>query len=47
MLEVNNKSFQMEISGTGWILIQPSEGPLATAAASGGAGGGLGKLLSG
>jgi uncharacterized protein (AIM24 family) len=40
----SGETFQMQISGTGWVLIQPSEGPLATAAAGGG-GGGIGKFL--
>ena len=39
----SGETFQMQISGTGWVLIQPSEGPLATVAASGG--GGIGKFL--
>jgi uncharacterized protein (AIM24 family) len=42
----SGETFQMSLSGNGWVLIQPSEGPLASAAAGGsGSGGGIGKLL--
>jgi uncharacterized protein (AIM24 family) len=42
----SGETFQMSLSGSGWVLVQPSEGPLAGAAASGsGSGGGIGKLL--
>ena len=46
----SGETFQMQITGQGWVLIQPSEGPLSTAAAAsggGGAAGGIGKFLSG
>jgi uncharacterized protein (AIM24 family) len=47
----SGETFQMQLSGNGWVLIQPSEGPIASAGAGGaggsGAGGGLGKLLQG
>jgi uncharacterized protein (AIM24 family) len=42
----SGETFQMSLSGNGWVLIQPSEGPLAGAAQSGaGSGGGIGKFL--
>ncbi len=42
----SGETFQMSISGNGWVLIQPSEGPLASAGAGGaGAAGGIGKFL--
>jgi uncharacterized protein (AIM24 family) len=42
----SGETFQMAISGNGWILIQPSEGPLASVAAgASGGGGGIGKFL--
>ena len=42
----SGETFQMSLSGSGWVLVQPSEGPLAGATASGsGSGGGIGKLL--
>ena len=47
----SGETFQMQLSGNGWVLIQPSEGPIASAGAGGssggGAAGGLGKLLQG
>jgi uncharacterized protein (AIM24 family) len=42
----SGETFQMQISGNGWVLIQPSEGPLQSAGAGGaGSGGGIGKFL--
>jgi len=42
----SGETFQMSLSGNGWVLIQPSEGPVAGAAPAGaGAGGGIGKFL--
>ena len=48
----SGESVQMAFSGKGWVLIQPSEGRVTSTAAggqpsSGGAGGALGKILSG
>ena len=46
----SGESIQMGFSGEGWLLIQPSEGRVTSAAAGGSgqsASGGLGKLLSG
>jgi uncharacterized protein (AIM24 family) len=47
----SGETVQMSFSGDGWVLIQPSEGRVTSAAAGGsgqsGAGGGLGKLLGG
>jgi uncharacterized protein (AIM24 family) len=47
----SGETVQMEFSGNGWVLIQPSEGRVTSAAAGGSgqssAGGGLGKLLGG
>jgi uncharacterized protein (AIM24 family) len=48
----SGESVQMAFSGNGWVLIQPSEGRVTSAAAGGSggqssAGGALGKLLSG
>jgi uncharacterized protein (AIM24 family) len=48
----SGETVQMAFSGKGWLLIQPSEGRVTSAAAGGqasssGAGGALGKLLSG
>ena len=42
----SGETFQMSLTGTGWVLIQPSEGP-PSGAASGGSqgGGGIGKFL--
>jgi uncharacterized protein (AIM24 family) len=42
----SGETFQMSLSGNGWVLIQPSEGPLQGASGGGaGAGGGIGKFL--
>ena len=41
------RDLQMSFSGKGWVLIQPSEGRVTCPALTGGAGGGLGNLLSG
>ena len=44
----SGETFTMSFSGKGWVLIQPSEGRVATRhSAGGGAGGALGKMLSG
>jgi uncharacterized protein (AIM24 family) len=48
----SGESIQMAFSGKGWVLVQPSEGRVTSAAAGGqssgsSAGGALGKLLSG
>ena len=48
----SGEAVQLAFSGTGWVLIQPSEGRVTSAAAGGqasgsSAGGALGKLLSG
>jgi uncharacterized protein (AIM24 family) len=47
----SGESFQMQFSGKGWLLIQPSEGRVAAASQGGGqgsgGGGALGKILSG
>jgi uncharacterized protein (AIM24 family) len=48
----SGESIQMAFSGNGWVLVQPSEGRVTSAAAGGqssssSAGGALGKLLSG
>jgi uncharacterized protein (AIM24 family) len=48
----SGETVQMSFSGDGWVLIQPSEGRVTSAAAGGSgggqsAGGGLGKLLGG
>ena len=47
----SGESVQLSFSGKGWLLIQPSEGRVTSAAAggsgSGGAGGTIGKLLGG
>jgi uncharacterized protein (AIM24 family) len=42
----SGESIQLAFSGQGWVLVQPSEGRVSTAPASGG-GGGLGGLLNG
>ena len=42
----SGETIQMAFSGQGWVLVQPSEGRIAAAPASGG-GGGLGGLLNG
>jgi uncharacterized protein (AIM24 family) len=42
----SGETFQMSLSGNGWVLIQPSEGRVAGAAQGGsGSGGGIGKFL--
>jgi uncharacterized protein (AIM24 family) len=48
----SGETVQLGFSGTGWVLIQPSEGRVTSTAAGGqasssSAGGALGKLLSG
>ena len=43
----SGESIQMAFQGQGWVLVQPSEGRITAAPASGGGGGGLGNLLSG
>ena len=47
----SGETIQMSFSGTGWVLVQPSEGRVSGAAQSGGQGGGaggaIGKLLQG
>ena len=43
----SGESVQMAFSGQGWVLVQPSEGQVAAAAAQGSSsGGGLGGLLN-
>jgi uncharacterized protein (AIM24 family) len=41
----SGESLQMAFTGDGWVLVQPSEGRVSTAAASSGGGGGAGGLL--
>jgi uncharacterized protein (AIM24 family) len=43
----SGESLQMAFSGTGWVLVQPSEGQVAAPAASGGSNSPLGNLLGG
>ena len=47
----SGETVQMQFTGQGWVLVQPSEGVVhgaaATTSGGGGAAGGLGKLLSG
>jgi uncharacterized protein (AIM24 family) len=43
----SGESIQMGFSGTGWVLVQPSEGRIAAAPASGGGNSPLGNLLGG
>ena len=50
----SGETFQVQFTGQGWVLVQPSEGPITSLGAGGsssgsggGAAGGLGKLLSG
>jgi uncharacterized protein (AIM24 family) len=44
----SGETIQMAFSGSGWVLVQPSEGQVTPAAGSGGSGGGvLGNLLNG
>jgi uncharacterized protein (AIM24 family) len=42
----SGETVQMAFSGQGWVLVQPSEGPVAAAAGNGG-GGGVGRMLQG
>ena len=42
----SGETFQLAFSGSGWLLLQPSEGSAGTSA-GGGAGGGIGNLLGG
>jgi uncharacterized protein (AIM24 family) len=43
----SGETFQMAFSGTGWVLVQPSEGRVDGGQSGGGSGGGLGNLLGG
>jgi uncharacterized protein (AIM24 family) len=43
----SGESVQMAFSGTGWVLVQPSEGRISAAPASGGSNSPLGNLLGG
>ena len=43
----SGESVQMEFSGDGWLLVQPSEGRVSGAGSASGRGGGLGDLLGG
>jgi uncharacterized protein (AIM24 family) len=43
----SGETIQMAFGGQGWVLVQPSEGQVVAAAASGSSGGGLGNLLGG
>lgn len=43
----SGETFQLEFSGQGWVLIQPSEGRPVAGQQGGGSGGGLGKFLGG
>jgi uncharacterized protein (AIM24 family) len=43
----SGETVQMAFSGTGWVLVQPSEGRISAAPANGGGSGGLGNLLGG
>ena len=43
----SGESLQMEFSGDGWLLVQPSEGRLDVGASASRGGGGLGNLLGG
>ena len=43
----SGESIQMQFSGDGWLLVQPSEGRVSAAGSASGRGGGLGDLLSG
>jgi uncharacterized protein (AIM24 family) len=45
----SGESFQMSFEGPGWVLVQPSEGPVVpehTHAGEGGGGGGIGSLFN-
>jgi uncharacterized protein (AIM24 family) len=43
----SGESLQMQFSGDGWLLVQPSEGRVSAAGSASGRGGGLGDLLGG
>jgi uncharacterized protein (AIM24 family) len=43
----SGESLQMQFSGDGWLLLQPSEGRVSAAGSASGRGGGLGDLLGG
>lgn len=43
----SGESIQMAFQGSGWVLVQPSEGRVQAPVDGGGAGGGLGKMLGG
>src|SRR4051812_16980031 len=43
----SGETVQMAFQGTGWVLVQPSEGRITAGPANGGSGGGLGNLLGG
>jgi uncharacterized protein (AIM24 family) len=43
----SGESIQMQFSGDGWLLVQPSEGRVSQAGGASGRGGGLGDLLGG
>jgi uncharacterized protein (AIM24 family) len=43
----SGETFQVEFEGSGWVLVQPSEGRVSTASLGGGGGGGLMKALGG
>jgi uncharacterized protein (AIM24 family) len=43
----SGETVQVSFSGSGWLLIQPSEGRVAAGSGSGGAKGALGNLLGG
>jgi uncharacterized protein (AIM24 family) len=47
----SGETFQVQFTGQGWVLVQPSEGPIqatgAGGSSGGGAAGGIGKLLGG
>jgi uncharacterized protein (AIM24 family) len=43
----SGESVQMQFSGDGWLLVQPSEGRVSAAGSASGRGGGLGDLLGG
>lgn len=46
----SGETFQVQFTGQGWVLVQPSEGPIQAVGAGGSSGssqGGIGKLLSG
>lgn len=43
----SGETIQMQFSGDGWLLVQPSEGRVSAAGSASGRGGGLGDLLGG